>query len=207
MEAAIVQSLMGILGGTIAALLAGQRKGSSKSPRAVRAGGKRNPSSATRTRTMTRPMRLKAAPPRCKKNAKPRSPGSVSLPQVEASSSSLSAYSKAISTCPSCGLEAPDALMAEHFSGSPSHREGKKIREGADDAGPEITCKRDTDDDDPRRTLRNLLQMLVPPRAFGHRHLDKRENPISRIVHELDPIQKRLIEPLTTLSPTTSKME
>jgi hypothetical protein len=72
--------------------------------------------------------------------------------------------------------------MAEHFSGSPSHREGKKIREKADDAGPEITCKRDTDDDDPRRTLRNLLQMLVPPRAFGHRHLDKRENPISRIV-------------------------
>lgn len=207
MEAAIVQSLMGILGGTIAALLAGQRKRRPKSPRIVRAGAKRNPSSATQTRAMTRPRRLKATSPRRRKNTRPRSPSSVSLPQVEASSSSLSASFKAISTCPSCGLEAPEALMAEHFSGSPSHREGKKIREGADDAGPEITCKRDTDDDDPRRPLRNLLQMLVPPRAFGHRHLDKRENPISRIVHELDPIRKRLIEPLTTLAPTTGKME
>lgn len=199
MEATIVQFLMGILGGTIAGLFAVQRKVSTESLRATRTAGNTNPSSVKRTRTMTRPKRLKAAPLRRKKTTKPRSSALVSLPQVEASSSSLSAYSKAISTCPSCGLEAPDALIAEHFSGSPSHREGKKIREGADDASPEITCKRDTDDDDdPRRTLRNLLQMLVPPRAFGHRHLEKRENPISRIVHELDPIQKRLIEPLTT---------
>ena len=198
MEATIVQFLMGILGGTIAGLFAVQRKVSTESLRATRTAGNTNPSSVKRTRTMTRPKRLKAAPLRRKKTTKPRSSALVSFPQVEASSSSLSASSKAISTCPSCGLEAPDALIAEHFSGSPSHREGKKIREGADDASPEITCKRSTDDDDPRRTLRNLLQMLVPPRAFGHRHLDKRENPISRIVHELDPIQKRLIEPLTT---------
>ncbi len=190
MEATIVQFLMGILGGTIAGLFAVQRKVSAESLRATRTAGNTNPSSVKRTRTMTRPKRLKAAPLRCKKTTKPRMSALASLPQVEASSSSLSASSMAISTCPSCGLEAPDALIAEHLSGSPSHREGKKIREGAHDAGPEITCKRDTDDDDPRRTLRNLLQMLVPPRAFGHRHLEKRENPISRIVHELGPRSK-----------------
>ena len=206
MEAAIVQSLMGILGGTIAALLAGQRKRSSKSPRIVRAGAKRNPSYATRTRAMTRPRRLKAASPRRRKNARPRSPSSVSLPHVEATSSPLSASFKTLSTCPSCGLKAPEALMAEHFSGSPSHREGK-VPEEDHNAGPKITRERDTYVDDPRRTLRNLLQMLVPPRAFGHRHLDKRENPLSGIVHERDPIQKRQVEPLTTPSPATGKVE
>lgn len=51
-------------------------------------------------------------------------------------------------------------------------------------------------EEDPRRSLRNLLQMLVPPRAFGHRHQQRTVNPLSGLVRTLEVSQSALVHPL-----------
>jgi uncharacterized membrane protein len=93
-------------------------------------------------------------------------------------------------TCPSCGLQAPGSLLAEHFMGSPSHRNGPpKIVV----AGPVKSERREeTKEDDSKQSVRNLLQMLVPPRAFGRRHAHRAVSPISSIVEELGRPHRRL---------------
>ncbi len=100
-----------------------------------------------------------------------------------------------ISACPGCGLEAPEVLMAEHFLGSPSHEHPTSQAPPvivADDV-PEMSGELDADS---RSSLRNLLQMLVPPRAFGHRHQEKTSNPLSRLVQRLEASQSALVQPL-----------
>jgi hypothetical protein len=88
-------------------------------------------------------------------------------------------------TCPSCGLQAPGSLLAEHFLGSPSHKSGPPKIVKVDDAKGEV-IKEDKEDDS-NQSVRNLLQMLVPPRAFGRRHAHRSVSPISSIVKELGP--------------------
>ena len=88
-------------------------------------------------------------------------------------------------TCPSCGLQAPGALLTEHFLGSPSHRNGPPKVVEADPIEAEAVSE--AEEEDSRQSVRNLLQMLVPPRAFGRRHAYKTASPISPIIRNLGP--------------------
>ena len=87
-----------------------------------------------------------------------------------------------LSSCPACGLTAPEKLMAEHLLGSPLHRKQPL-------AAPLATAHRSTRprvdaslQEDSRESMRNLLQMLVPPRAFGRRNMQRTVNPLSQLV-------------------------
>jgi len=93
-------------------------------------------------------------------------------------------------TCPSCGLQAPGSLLAEHFLGSPSHRNGPPKIVKVDAA--EVEAVEEDREEDSKQSVRNLLQMLVPPRAFGRRHAHRSMGPISSIVKELSPSHRRL---------------
>jgi hypothetical protein len=85
--------------------------------------------------------------------------------------------------------------MAEHFLGSPSHENG--IPE------PEIMVVEDavldrsfSSEEDAKSSLRHLLQMLVPPRAFGRRHLGRSVNPLSSLVQTVADAQGSVVRPL-----------
>jgi hypothetical protein len=97
----------------------------------------------------------------------------------------ITATAESFDTCPSCGLQAPGSLLAEHFLGSPSHKNGPPKIVKADAVKAETS--EEAKEDDPIQSMRNLLQILVPPRAFGHRHAHKSVSPISSIVKELGP--------------------
>ena len=96
----------------------------------------------------------------------------------------------AFDTCPSCGLQAPGTLLAEHFLGSPSHKNGPPKTIQADVV--EVKASEEAKEEDSKQSVRNLLQMLVPPRAFGRRHAHRSMGPISSIVKDLGPPQRRL---------------
>jgi hypothetical protein len=84
-----------------------------------------------------------------------------------------------VSSCPGCGLQAPEKLMTEHFMGSPSHQYGpvQPIETVAVNIPEEAYAEEDSQD-----SVRSLLQMLVPPRAFGQRHAHRTVSPLSGIV-------------------------
>ena len=100
-----------------------------------------------------------------------------------------SAATVAFDTCPSCGLQAPGSLLTEHFLGSPSHRNGPPKIVEADLV--EVEAAAEAEEEDSKQSVRNLLQMLVPPRAFGRRHAHKSVMLISPIVKNLGAAQGR----------------
>ena len=93
-----------------------------------------------------------------------------------------------LETCPSCGLQAPDKLLAEHFLGSPSHRNGPE-KEAIVEPTP-TEANSGLREDDSKQSVRNLLQILVPPRAFGRRHAHRSMGPISSVVQDLGPSRR-----------------
>jgi hypothetical protein len=99
-----------------------------------------------------------------------------------------------VSSCPTCGLQAPDALMAEHFLGSPSHENGSPEPEVmiVEDA---IFDRSRSSEEDAKSSLRNLLQMLVPPRAFGLRHQHRTVNPLSHLVQTVAEARGSVVRP------------
>jgi hypothetical protein len=101
-----------------------------------------------------------------------------------------SAATVSFDTCPSCGLQAPGSLLTEHFLGSPSHKNGLLKIVEADPVEAEAVAE--AKEEDSRQSVRNLLQMLVPPRAFGRRHAHKLVTPISPIVEYLGPGSGRI---------------
>jgi hypothetical protein len=103
---------------------------------------------------------------------------------------SVASATVSFATCPSCGLQAPGSLLAEHFLGSPSHRNGPPEIVKVDSA--EIKVAEESNEEDSKQSVRNLLQMLVPPRAFGRRHAHRSMGPISSIVKDLGPPHRRL---------------
>jgi hypothetical protein len=113
-------------------------------------------------------------------------------PTVESSQTPHFAASTvaAFDTCPSCGLQAPGSLLAEHFLGSPSHKNGPPKTVKVEPA--EIKAAEEAEKEDSKQSMRNLLQMLVPPRAFGRRHAHRSMGPISSIVKDLGPPHRRL---------------
>jgi hypothetical protein len=87
--------------------------------------------------------------------------------------------------------------MVEHFSGSPSHEKGKAPGEPLE---AELEAKPITPDQsgDTIVTMRHIIQVLIPPRAFGRRHLGKTENPLSEIVHRLETSRRTPVETLAS---------
>jgi len=76
--------------------------------------------------------------------------------------------------------------MIEHLLGSPSHKHGPAKPEPTADRTVENDPASVESDEDSRQSLRNLLQILVPPRAFGRRREQKTVNPISYLVQTAD---------------------
>jgi hypothetical protein len=118
----------------------------------------------------------------------------VPVAVLAASKSPVELY-VAMLSCPGCGLEAPESLMVEHLRGSPSHvlvqpspplvTANKAPLERLPVKSPE----KDTGD-----SLRQLLQMLVPPRAFGRRHGQRTVDPLSSVVETIGPSRKGSLE-------------
>ena len=102
-----------------------------------------------------------------------------------------------VPSCPTCGLQAPQNLMMEHFQASPSHELGTPepqatIMDGVIEAESTLLSS----DEDSRNSMRNLLQMLVPPRAFGRRHQNRTVNPLSHVIQSLEESRSGLVHPL-----------
>jgi len=85
--------------------------------------------------------------------------------------------------------------MVEHFSGSPSHEKGKAPGQPLEEV---LEAKPNTPEQsgDTIVTMRHIIQILIPPRAFGRRHLEKTENPLSEIVHRLETARKTPVKTL-----------
>ncbi len=107
-------------------------------------------------------------------------------------------------TCATCGLEAQSDLLTEHLEKSPSHR-SKQIQ-----VQPVVNAQRDASahqvlehfkappepvdnlrkavaeeragEDDSQRAFRTLLQLLVPPRAFGLRTQNRTGNALANLL-------------------------
>jgi len=118
------------------------------------------------------------------KNTSPTATAASSQTPVIASATTVS-----FDTCPSCGLQAPGSLLTEHFLGSPSHRNGLPKIVEADPV--EVEAAVEAEEENSRQSVRNLLQMLVPPRAFGRRHAHRSVSPISPILENLGPAPGR----------------
>ncbi len=189
MDPVIFEFLGGLLGGALAGLIVMRRTGH-RAPRTIPMLAVRKPRSASsvnRRRTSPRPERVPntIAFARLNRNAKTKTPRAA--PQTSQTPTPTATVAS-FDTCPSCGLQAPGSLLAEHFLGSPSHKNGPPKIVKAETV--EIEASEDTKDDDSKQSVRNLLQMLVPPRAFGRRHEHRSVNPISSVVKELGSPQR-----------------
>lgn len=103
----------------------------------------------------------------------------------------------AVPSCPTCGLQAPQNLMMEHFQASPSHELGAPEPQATImDGAVQAESTHLSSEEDSRNSMRNLLQMLVPPRAFGRRHQHRTVNPLSQVIRTLEESRSGLIHPL-----------
>ncbi len=136
----------------------------------------------------TKKGRSAATDVRTRRKAKNKTPDATPAPSQTPVIPSATTVS--FDTCPSCGLQAPGPLLTEHFLGSPSHKNGLLKKVEADPVKAEAVAE--AEEEDSRQSVRNLLQMLVPPRAFGRRHAHKSVSPISPIVEYLGPAPGRI---------------
>ncbi len=102
----------------------------------------------------------------------------VVVAQVQPSVSATTTI--ALEACPSCGLQPPGSLPNGHFIGSPSQRNGPPKEDSIVAVQPGVASG--TEEEISKESVRSLLQMLVPPRAFGRRHAHRSVSPISPIV-------------------------
>jgi len=109
----------------------------------------------------------------------------------------LAVVQDAVPSCPTCGLQAPQDLMMEHFQASPFHELGTSEPQPTTmDSDVQAESTLVSSEEDSRNSMRNLLQMLVPPRAFGRRHQHRTVNPLSQVIHTLEESRSGLIHPL-----------
>lgn len=190
MEATIIEFLLGLVAGTVSGLLIVKRMG--RSMPLPKATGSRK-LAGTKPRTTLRQAKTRSAKPRSMRRLRPLVQPTETI-GVEPSVTTLAVN---VSSCPTCGLEAPEALMAEHFLGSPFHENGapKSVVIMTEDAISDKTETASAEEDE-KSSLRHLLQMLVPPRAFGRRHQQRTVNPLSRLVQTLGDAQNALVQPL-----------
>jgi hypothetical protein len=154
--------------GVITGHLTGGHDGKKTAPRKTIRAGK---SSARRTR-MAKKLKTRRVRPRTSRNVSPRKKRKL-LPTLFENPTPAPTAQTTVYSCPTCGLEATKALMLEHLLGSPLHQPGRAQQEQTTDqkVGEELpTVPREEDSKD---SLRNLLQILLPPRPFGRRHEQK----------------------------------
>src|SRR5438128_8461826 len=168
-----------------------RRSGTSVRTRRIRVRSR----SKSRRRTMVQPSRTSKA--RRRLRSKPR--GDTILRPITATSDTpmvVAFVNEAVPSCPTCGLQAPEALLMEHFQASPSHEQGAPQLPIIIDAQVPAESNLVSSEEDSRNSMRNLLQMLVPPRAFGLRHQHSIVNPLSHVIQTLEESRSGLIHPL-----------
>jgi hypothetical protein len=190
LDITIIEFLLGVVAGTLSCILIVKRTGrNTLLPRTTIS----RKIARTKPRTALKQARTRGARPRSVRRLRPPAQPSETL-NVEPMVTTLAVN---VSSCPTCGLQAPDALMAEHFLGSPSHENGTPepemtiIENAIFDKSQSLSAEEDA-----KSSLRSLLQMLVPPRAFGRRHLQRTVNPLSRMVQTIADAQGSLVRPL-----------
>ncbi len=189
LEITIIEFLVGVVAGTLSGLLIVKRMGrNTPLPRTTvsRKVARANPRTLKQGKT-------RSARPRSIRRLRP----SAQPTEIVGVEPTVTALAVNISSCPTCGLQAPDSLMAEHFLGSPSHENGTPepvvaaIENGMLDSSRALSSEEDA-----KSSVRSLLQMLVPPRAFGRRHQQRTVNPLSRLVQTIADAQGSVILPL-----------
>ena len=190
MDPTIFQFMAGIMAGTVGGLLIVRRMGSSKKNRYRTSTAKtRSASNGNRYRVTAKPLRMKSNRRRIHgKTSRPRilAPAAF-IPQATTTAPVPAVVVPSFSACPSCGLEAPEVLLAEHFVQSPSHQAGPSPSLPAMVRMPVATVsEKIVEGEESKLAFRNLLQMLVPARAFGHRHQQRTVNPLSRMVQAIE---------------------
>jgi hypothetical protein len=184
METIIFEFLLGVFAGTIFGLLIVKRPGNGTRPRKAR--GIRLQSSVRRATSKSKSRKVRLTRLRAK-------PSRVEKLQAEtATKTFLTTENRtSVQSCPTCGLEAPENLMTEHFIGSPSHRyKPAKLQPIAACSEPLNGRTSSSMAEDSRDSVRSLLQMLVPPRAFGHRHRQRTVDPLSNVVQTAGSSQR-----------------
>src|SRR6267378_5836797 len=191
MDPIIFEFLGGLLVGAIAGLMVVLRIKHPAPKRMPMLAVKKTKSTASLHRRRTSSTRDKHAVTvtKSKKKSKTKTPDTILSSQTPNTAFATVSFN----TCPSCGLQAPGSLLAEHFLGSPSHRNGLPAVVEADPIDVEAAAE--AEEDDSRQSVRNLLQMLVPPRAFGRRHAYKAVSQISPIIKNLGPAPGRTGRP------------
>jgi hypothetical protein len=200
MDPIIFEFLGALVAGTLAVLTMVFRSGHlTMLLRTIHSSPKKMPILAIRkTRSVSSAHHRKTSPPSRRgrstatfagrrKKARTKTPDATIAPFQTPSTASATV---SFDTCPSCGLQAPGSLLAEHFLGSPSHRNGPPKIVKVDAA--EVEAVEEAREEDSKQSVRNLVQMLVPPRAFGRRHAHRSMGPISSIVKDLSPSHRRL---------------
>jgi len=194
MDPVIIELMGGMLAGTLGVLTVMLRTGhltlvlrtGNQTPITMPMLAVRKPRTASQVhqRSISPPAKKRrsaATVVRTRRKAKHKAPDTT--PALSLTSVIASATTVSFDTCPSCGLQAPGSLLTEHFLGSPSHRNGPPKIVEADPLEAEAVVE--AEEEDSRQSVRNLLQMLVPPRAFGRRHAHRSVSPISPILENL----------------------
>lgn len=188
LDITIIEFLAGVAAGTISGLLIVKRMGRTALLPRTTASRK---IARTKPRQVSKQTKTRGTKPRSERHVRPLVQPSATL-TIEPT---VTALAMNVSSCPTCGLQAPDALMAEHFLGSPSHENG--VPE------PDVTMVEDAifdvskaSEEDAKSSVRHLLQMLVPPRAFGRRHQGRTVNPLSSLVQTVADARGSVVRPL-----------
>lgn len=167
---AVKSKILGFLEGVTGAIsghLSGGRNGKNPAPRKT-SGARKRSASKTRTDKKLKTRRFRS---RTSRHGSLRK----KLKAVHALTDTSSLTPPARTTvysCPTCGLQATQSSMLEHLLGSPLHQPGRVQAEQPTNEKVEekpATVLPDGDSD----SLRNLLQILLPPRPFGRRHQQK----------------------------------
>ncbi len=188
MEITILEFLAGVVAGTISGLLIVKRMGRNTPLSRTTVSHK---IARTKPRSGLKQSKTRGTRPRSVRHMRP----AASPIDTLTIKPTVTALAVSVSSCPTCGLQAPEALMAEHFLGSPSHENGSQE--------PEVTIVEDaifdvshTSEEDAKSSLRHLLQMLVPPRAFGRRHQGRTVNPLSGLIQTVADAHGSVVRPL-----------
>ena len=168
---AVKSKIFGFLHGVTGAIsghLPRGHDGKKIAPRKTIRAGKR---STGRTRT-DKKLKTRRVGSRASRNGYPRKKLKPVHPLTEGSS--LGPASQAtVYSCPTCGLQATKASMLEHLLGSPLHKPGRVLQEQTTNQKVEEEQATVPGKEESTDSLRNLLQILLPPRPFGRRHEQK----------------------------------
>jgi hypothetical protein len=190
LDITIIEFLLGAVAGTLSGILIVKRMGRNTPLPRTKISRK---IARTKPRTALKQAKTRGAKPRSLRRL--RSP--VQPSETLSVEPMVTALAVNVSSCPTCGLQAPDALMAEHFLGSPFHENGTPEPEMAMVENATLAKSQSLSaEEDAKSSVRSLLQMLVPPRAFGRRHQQRTFNPLSRLVRTIEDAQSALVQPL-----------